>query len=118
MRPMMLLPTLALLGSCAAPQGFPGALGDDLAGQADAIAASFASGGACAAQARVDQLRVQADAAIARGDVPEPLIAPLNQRIAELEAVPCVPRPTPTPTPTATRDGSGDRRKGKGKGKG
>lgn len=116
MRSLIVLFVVALATTACGSDGFPPSVARELGAQADAIALSLEAGDGCEAKVLTARLRSDADAAIARGDVPASLIAGLSQRIAALEEIRCA-LPTPTPTPTPTQTGR-DRRHGGHDGKG
>jgi hypothetical protein len=88
------------------------AAADDLALRADEIADAYAGGDVCGAAQLADELKAEAEQAVASGAVP-------RARQAELEAVvnDLVNRIN-CPPPTEEEDEGDEEKKGKGKGKG
>ena len=85
-------------GGAAAPARLPHALGADLAARASAVEASLAIGDACGAAAEATQLRDTVASAVAAGQVPEALRAPLSRSVDSLAGeIACVPAPAAKP---------------------
>jgi hypothetical protein len=99
-------------GAADAPR-LPHALGASLAAQASAVEASLARGDACAAAGQATQLQEMAASAIASGQVPATLRAPLSSSVASLvDEITCVP-PPPGPGPPDKKHGD-DKKRGHG----
>jgi len=85
-------------GTTPAPPRLPHALGIDLAARASAVEASLASGDTCGAAAEVAQLREAVAGAVAAGQVPAALRAPLSRSVDSLAGeITCVPAPAAKP---------------------
>lgn len=92
----------------------PSATADQLAAEADAIAADLDRGDGCAAQADVARLRADTVAAINAHLVPGPYQETLLGRVQALEAgITCIP-----PAPADNGQGNGKKKHGHGKGDG
>jgi len=88
-------------GLTAPPPRLPHALGAELAAQADAVEASLARGDDCGAAAQAASLRQSVADAVAAGQVPAELRAPLSRSAAALAGeIACTPAP-PRPGPPA-----------------
>ena len=85
-------------GTTPAPPRLPHGLGVDLAARASAVEASLASGDECGAAAEAAQLREVVASAVAAGQVPERLRAPLSSSVDALAGeITCVPAPAAKP---------------------
>ena len=85
-------------GAAPAQPRLPHALGVDLAARASAVEASLAIGDACGAAAEATQLRDTVASAVAAGQVPEALRAPLSRSVDSLAGeIACVPAPAAKP---------------------
>jgi hypothetical protein len=87
-------------GGSAPPPRLPHALGTELAAQADAVEASLARGDDCGAVAQAASLRRSVADAVAAGQVPAGLRAPLSRSVASLAGeIACTPAPPPPGPP-------------------
>ena len=106
-------------GSAAPPPPrLPHALGVELAAQADAVEAGLARGDECGAAAAAEGLRQAIAGAVAAGQVPAALRAPLSQSADSLAAeIVCTPAPPSSGPPGQGGQGNGkkhghDRKRG------
>jgi hypothetical protein len=70
----------------------PRAVADGLAHRAEEIARLLAEGDTCAAASKAHDLRREAQQAIEKGEIPEPLRAPIESAVADLQKIECTNR--------------------------
>jgi hypothetical protein len=99
-----------------APPKLPRALAQSWAQQADAIAASLATGDGCTAEARAVALRTQVVQAVNGSRIPARYLEALVGAVNDLpDRITCTPAPAPAPAAGTTTQGETPKGQGDGK---